>query len=220
VSSTLAVSALYLLVELVARVRDVDTDQPEPSEGPARLPFALDTLELAPEVNLDDERRAVVGRALPATVAFLALAYFASALVVAGLPPLSGFLGKVAMLSAALDPAGLGIAERAAPRAAVWVFFVLLIVSGLIATLALSRAGIRQFWTAAERPPPRLRLVEIAAVAVLVGGCAALAIGAQPAMRYATDTAGALHRPALYVDAVMGATPRPQPSVPDVERPR
>ena len=219
-SSTFALSALYLLVELLERVRDVDTDQPEPepSGAHARLPFALESLELPQGVNLDDDRRAVVGRALPATVAFLGLAYVASALVVAGLPPLSGFLGKVAMLSAAIDPGGLAAGETA-PRGAAWLFFALLIASGLVATLALSRAGIRQFWTAADRPAPRLRLVEFAAVAILVGSCGALAIGAERAMRYATDTARALHRPSLYVGAVMQAAPRPQPTVPVPGRP-
>ena len=214
VSSTLALSALYLLVELCERVRDVDVDQPEaePGEAQSRLPFALESLELPQGVNLDDERRAVVGRALPATVAFLALAYLGSALVVAGLPPMSGFLAKVAMLSAALDPAGIAAVQRPEPRGAVWLFFGLLIVSGLIATLALSRAGIKQFWTAADRPAPRLRIVECLAVAVLLAACIGLVIGAERAMRYATDTAHALHQPALYIGTVMDATPRPQPS--------
>ena len=213
VSSTLALSALYLLVELCEREHDVDTDQPEPEpeEAHARLPFALDKLELPQGVNLDDDRRALVGRALPAAVVFLGLAYLACALVVAGLPPLSGFLGKVAMLSAALDPAGLAAAVRPSPRGAVWVFFALLIVSGLIATLALSREGIQQFWRARDRRPPRLRIVECIAVAVPLIGCVALAIGARDAMRFATDTARALHRPTLYVQAVTTARPVPPP---------
>jgi len=205
VSSTLALSALYLLVELCERVHDVDTDHPEPDVADARLPFALEALELPQGVNLDDEHRVLVGRALPATVAFLGLAYLACALVVAGLPPLSGFLGKVAMLSAALDPGGLAAAVRPSPRFAVWLFGALLIGSGLFATLALARAGIHQFWTATDRPPPRLRVVECAAVAVLLVACAAMAVGADRAMRYASDTARALHRPALYIDAVMAA---------------
>ncbi|MFI4924657.1 MAG: monovalent cation/H+ antiporter subunit D [Vicinamibacteria bacterium] len=211
-SSTLALSALYLLVELCEREHDVDTDQPdpEPGEASARRPFALESIELPPGVNLDDERRAVIGRAMPATVVFLALAYLACALVVAGLPPLSGFLAKVAMLSAALDPAGLA-AARPAPRTAVWVFFALLILSGLVATLALSREGIKQFWNARDRLPPRLRMVECVAVAIPLLACVAMAAGADRAMRFATDTARALHRPTLYVQAVTTARPVPPP---------
>ena len=213
VSSTLAVAALYLLVELCEREHDVDTDQPEPEPGEARsrLPFALESLELPQGVNLDDDRRVVVGRAMPAAVAFLGLAYLASALVVAGLPPLSGFLGKVAMLSASLDPAGLASAVRPSPRVAVWIFFVLLIVSGLVATLALSREGIQQFWRGGDRMPPRLRVVECVALALPIVGCVALALFADRAMRFTTDTARALHQPTLYVQAVTTARPVPPP---------
>jgi multicomponent K+:H+ antiporter subunit D len=213
VSSTLALSALYLLVELCEREHDVDADQPEPDPGEprARLPFALESLELPQGVNLDDDRRAIVGRAMPATVVFLALAYLAMALVVAGLPPLSGFLGKVAMLSAALDPAGLAATARPSPRAALWLFFALLIVSGLVATLALSREGIQQFWRTRDRRPPRLRIVECVAVGIPLVCCVALAAGAQDAMRFATDTARALHRPTLYVQAVTTARTVPSP---------
>ena len=44
-----------------------------------------------------------IGIAIPATMAVLGLAFLGCALVVAGLPPLSGFIAKFALLSAALD---------------------------------------------------------------------------------------------------------------------
>ncbi|MEO8486451.1 MAG: monovalent cation/H+ antiporter subunit D [Betaproteobacteria bacterium] len=215
VSSTLALSALYLLVELFERVHDVDTDapepdEPEPDEPEPAIPLALHKLELPQGVNLDDQERELVGKAIPPSVAFLALAYLVCALVIAGLPPLSGFLGKFAILSAALDPGGLAAAPSTTLGAG-WAFFTLVIVSGFFATLALSRAGIRQFWTSQDRRPPRLRIVECAAVVLLLAACGALAIEAEHAMRVATDTARALHRPALYIDAVMAARPVPAP---------
>ena len=209
VSSTLALSALYLLVELGERVHDVDTDHPEHVEAPARLPFALETLELPQGVNLDDDERALVGRVMPPAVVFLGLAYLTCALVIAGLPPLSGFLAKFAMLAAALDPDGLAATVRSSPTPAAWVFMAMLIGSGLLATLALARTGMRQFWSSRERPPPRLRVVEIIAVALPLAGCVALAVGAGAALRYVDDTSRALHRPALYIDAVLGARPVP-----------
>ena len=76
-------------------------------------------------------------------MAFLGLAFIACALLIAGLPPLSGFVGKLAMLSALLD-AGRAPAPR--PR---WTLFALLIVSGLLSTIALVRVGIRHFWSPA-----------------------------------------------------------------------
>ena len=52
-------------------------------------------------------------------MAFLGLSFVACALLIAGLPPLSGFVGKFAMLSALLDrrPA----ACRGAPPRRGWV---------------------------------------------------------------------------------------------------
>ena len=40
-----------------------------------------------------------------------------------------------------------------------------LILSGLAALIALTRAGIRAFWASADRTVPRVRLIEMAPVA-------------------------------------------------------
>ena len=45
-----------------------------------------------------------VGIAIPATMGMLGLAFIGCALVIAGLPPLSGFIAKFALLTAALNP--------------------------------------------------------------------------------------------------------------------
>jgi multicomponent K+:H+ antiporter subunit D len=45
----------------------------------------------------------------------MGLAYLMSTLVIAGLPPLSGFIGKFAMLGPLLDPQGLGTAPGTSP---------------------------------------------------------------------------------------------------------
>ena len=44
------------------------------------------------------------GIAIPATMALLGLGFIGCALVIAGLPPLSGFIAKFALLTAALNP--------------------------------------------------------------------------------------------------------------------
>ena len=153
----------------------------------------------------------LVGRAIPGAIAFLGLAFMACTLLIAGLPPLSGFVGKFAMLSALLNPAGLG-SSMGAPSTAAWFFLALLITSGLMALLALSRAGIRHFWAAHGRGVPRLHVLEGAPVAGLLLACLLITVYAGPVMRYTQATAYALHDPREYINAVMSARPMPYPT--------
>src|SRR4051812_716619 len=81
------------------------------------------------DVNLDAQAIPMVGRAIPAPLAYLAASFLLCTLVVAGLPPLSGFVGKVAMLQGVMEARSTG-----APAAA-WVLFALLIVSSLTASI-------------------------------------------------------------------------------------
>ena len=198
-SSTLAGCALFLLVELIERARQVEL-APQ-ADDDDHLPDFLDA-EPPQDINLDDEAQALIGRAIPAALVFLGLAFVLCALVVAGLPPLSGFIGKVAMLSALLEvPAG------PAGAAAGPTLFVLLIVAGLLATTALLRVGVRHFWAPQNRPPPRLRVTECVPIALLLGGCLLLVARGEPALAYARATADALHQPRHYIDAVFRAVP-------------
>ena len=95
---------------------------------------------------------------------------------------------------------------------AAWTLFTLLIVSGLAAMLALTRAGIRFFWAPQDRPVPRLRIIECLPVAVLVGACMALTVRAELVMHYTRAAADALHQPAQYIATVMSARPVPAPA--------
>jgi len=201
-SSTLAATAMYLLVELLERARQAEIDPPvEIVAGP--LPAFVDARSVG-VVNLDDQEAPLIGRALPAALAFLGVAFAVGALVIAGLPPLSGFVGKVAMLSALLD-AEAG-ASGAGP-AARWSLFALLIVSGLLASIALMRIGIRQFWAPQERPAPHLRIAECVPIGLLLGACLVLVVRGEPALRYLRDAAENLHRPERYIDSVRAARP-------------
>ncbi|MEO7007543.1 MAG: cation:proton antiporter, partial [Caldimonas sp.] len=213
-SSTLAASALFLLIELVERSRGMGADAPLPEIGSENAPFVLDPVEVAapPEgVNLDDLEQALIGRAMPAAMVFLGLSFVVCALLISGLPPLSGFVAKFAMLSALLDPGGRGGAALPIGVAR-WTLLALLIGSGLASTVALVRAGIRYFWAPQQRPAPQLRMIECMPVAALLASCAALVVGAAPALRYAQAAADTLHRPALYIDAVLSARPLPNPA--------
>ena len=210
-SSTLAVGALFLLSDLIDRWRDRETSGLPYEPRSDEAPFLNAELVPTSGLNLDDNEAVLVGEAIPAAAAFLGLAFIAATLLVAGLPPLSGFVGKVAMLTALLNPLGLGASAGYQPGLAGWAFVVLLIGCGLLALLALTRAGIRHFWAAHDRPLPQLRLMEGLPVAGLLGACVALAVLAEPAMHYTQATADALYAPGTYVRAVMSAQPVPAP---------
>ncbi len=196
VTATLSAGALFLMVELVKRT----------SVGGRAQRLAPDT---SPEEddNLDDEQLPLVGRAFPVSVALLGLAFIASALLVAGLPPLSGFLAKVALLSAAVN-AEDGIANAA------WILMALLLLSGLFGTIALARAGIRHFWSKGGHVAPHLRAAEASAVLLLILASGLLTVFAEPVVRYTAATATSLHAPRPYIDAVLQARSHPGASAP------
>jgi len=154
---------------------------------------------------------------IPVPVALLGLAFIACAVLVAGLPPLSGFLAKVALLTELSRLEGLGSSNTPAPTPAVWWLSGALLVSGLVAIVSMSRAGIRHFWSA-ETPSSRLKFVEGAPVFALLLACTWLTARAEPVMRYTRATAESLHSPIGYIDAVLSAKPVPGPTRPMMGR--
>jgi multicomponent K+:H+ antiporter subunit D len=180
--STLGIAALFLLIELVERVR---------APGADVLAVTAEAFgEGEEEIEPEDE----AGVAIPATMALLGLSFVCCALLIAGLPPLPGFVAKFALFAALLQPDPV-------PGAA-WALLVLLNVSGLASIIAMGRSGVRIFW-ASQTNPPRVRLIEMAPVAALIAVCFALTLAAGPAMRYLQDTAQALHAPRAYIESVL-----------------
>jgi len=129
--------------------------------------------------------------------------FFAAAVAVTGLPPLSGFVGKFLIL-------------RAAPGQP-WVWTVILLAA-LLAVIALARAGSQVFFnslpatdtTATGQPSPASpssSARELLAIGGLLGLILALTIFAGPALDYAQATAQQLAEPARYISAVLGAKP-------------
>ena len=117
--------------------------------------------------------------------ALLGTLFFITALSVAGLPPFSGFLGKLVILQSVT----LGV-EKA------WVWSAILI-SSLLIIIALSRAGTTLFW----RYPPNADPDESSIVSrwqvsgvvlLLLASVAMVAFGAH-AVQYTTDAANQLH---------------------------
>jgi multicomponent K+:H+ antiporter subunit D len=116
------------------------------------------------------------------------------------LPPLPGFVAKFALLSTALRAAQVG----AVPWTT-WALFAAILLSGFASLIALSRVGMRLFWSVAARATPRLRVLEAAPVAVLIVLCLGLSAAAGPVGRYLDSAARSLHQPDTYVRAVLAA---------------
>ncbi|WP_445178732.1 monovalent cation/H+ antiporter subunit D [Pseudomonas sp. McL0111] len=207
VSSTLALSALFLLSELIERSRSAN-EIPLEDESEL-LPRPQESLQPPKGINLDDEQKAVVGQVIPWTMAFLGLSFIACALLIIGMPPLSGFIGKLNLISALLNPLGMGSGEPVSNAA--WALLALLILSGLASLMAFARMGIQRFWTPEERPSPLLRKLECAPIFLLLGLSIALTFKAEPLMRYTQAAADALNNPQQYVMAVLGTRSVPSP---------
>ena len=186
VSSTLGLGAFFLLIELVERGREPGADV-----------LAVTREVYGEEDDLEESNE--VGIAIPATMAILGLAFIGCALVISGLPPLSGFIAKFALLTAALNP------STGAVSTASWVMLPVLILSGLAALIAMTRAGIRAFWASADRAVPRVRLIEVAPVGALLLLCVIQTIHAGPIMRFMQATAQSLHAPHDYIRGVLGS---------------
>jgi multicomponent K+:H+ antiporter subunit D len=121
------------------------------------------------------------------------------AVAVAGLPPLSGFLGKL-MLMQAVAPPGW--------QAAWWTA---LLLSGLGVTLVLARTAALLFWQPEDPLPdqPAGRGGK-AALLLLAAAGPLLVLGAAPVSALARGAADQLHARTPYMDAVLGTAPPTQ----------
>ncbi len=148
-------------------------------------PHSGDRLQRAEKINR-----------LPLQIGFLLLAATA-----AGLPPFSGFVGKLMLLSAV---------SQSSLAAAIWTVILL---AGLLTTVALAKAGSRLFWeapvqdeqeapvTAAE--PASCNKPQYAATFALITASVLLVICARPLSDFTLRTAQQLHDPAQYIGAVI-----------------
>lgn len=185
VSSTLAASAMYLIIEPVERA-SADDDALGLFE-----PVFEDEYLGGPE---DEERETEIGVAISATVAMLGGGFILVALLLAGLPPLPSFLAKFTIISALVGGDG-GVTA--------WLMVFLMIASGLAALIAMTRAGIDLLWKPAERPPTRINIIEATPIGFLLVTCAGLAVWAGPVMSYMQKTAQELNNPGAYIQSVL-----------------
>lgn len=188
-SSVLAVGALFLLLELTERSQSFGADVLAVSQEAFEA-------EDPDELSLSEQ---VIGVPLPATMAFLALSFFICSLLLIGLPPLSGFVAKFSLLSAALRTS-----EYGAPTFNVWLFFAAMLISGMACLIAYVRCGIRLFWLPEDLRIPALRISEALPILVLIAACIMLTVRAGAVIEYLEDTALYLDQPMHYINAVLG----------------
>jgi multicomponent K+:H+ antiporter subunit D len=123
--------------------------------------------------------------------------FFLAALGMVGMPPLSGFIGKLLILDV----------TRASPQfVAIWGT---ILVSSLLLTVGFARAGSVLFWKHTTGDPQGpdvagLHGVQVAIVVLLLVVAAGLTIFAGPVMDEMNATAGQLFEPVRYVRAVLG----------------
>jgi multicomponent K+:H+ antiporter subunit D len=124
--------------------------------------------------------------------------FFTAAIAMAGLPPLSGFLGKLLILDAAYD------SDKMA-----WIWAVVLGAS-LISIVGFARAGSTVFWKSKSvepeenaepaAPPAALSYVAVGGLITLL---VAHTVFAGPATSYTTAIAQGLFAPHDYVTTVL-----------------
>jgi multicomponent K+:H+ antiporter subunit D len=133
-----------------------------------------------------------------AGAALTAALFFVGAIAMAGLPPLSGFIGKLLILNASF-----------ANGAAVWIWAVVLI-SSLVSIVGFSRAGSEVFWKAQSvtRPedealPDRPSTLSYVAVGGLIVLLVAHTVFAGQVHGYTTAISAQLFAPEAYISTVL-----------------
>ncbi len=146
------------------------------------------------------EQRGAVGSELrPAALVsqpvLLASLFFIAAIAVVGLPPLSGFIGKLLLLTSA-----------SGTEVMVW-FWAVLLVASFLALIAMSRSGSAIFFktdAAAVASHTHMHPVALFAILALTASSLVLALYADSLTSFANDTAAQLIDPLNYIHGVLG----------------
>ncbi|WP_229401190.1 Na+/H+ antiporter subunit D [Micromonospora okii] len=143
--------------------------------------------------STDLRRLGGLARAAP----LLGLLFFVPAMNLAGIPPFSGFLGKLGLLQAGVAAGG--------PLP--WALVVAGTATSLLTLYAASRVWNIAFWreppAAVEQPAVRLPKLMVAATAALVGLGLVLTLVAGPLFGVTTDAATDLRARTPYLRAVL-----------------
>ena len=129
----------------------------------------------------------------------LSTMFFIAAMAMVGLPPFSGFIGKLLLLQAAVEQPSM-----------VWFWAVILIAS-FFALIALSRAGSALFLKTDDTAATGVRAggASLLAVTALLLSGPLLAVYGDVVSGFTTATAEQLMQPMQYIEGVLGPQPSP-----------
>jgi multicomponent Na+:H+ antiporter subunit D len=128
----------------------------------------------------------------------IAVLFFIPAMNLAGIPPFSGFIGKVGLIEA-----GIGY-----DRTAGWILIAVSVITSLLTLYAIAKIWNRAFWqepseeiVARDVPMPKVMTGATTAMIVFSLG---LTVLAGPLMNYADEAAHSVLQRTPYVGAVLG----------------
>jgi multicomponent K+:H+ antiporter subunit D len=157
-------------------------------------------------VDLITQRRLGPGDALTVAPRFsqaglIAPLFFLAAIAMTGMPPLSGFIGKLLILDGARDTPYMS-----------WIWSLVLGTS-LLSIVGFARGGSTLFWKSESlegvlKSKRRRSGLQFVAVSALLAGTVCLTLFAGPITSYLDQTAAQLFAPAGYVDAVLKTAER------------
>jgi len=133
-----------------------------------------------------------------ASIGSISALYLLAAIALVGMPPLSGFIGKLLILTA-----------TAAHPAAGWIWATILVTT-LVGMIGLSRSGSILFWKsstcheAVRAAPALVKRTELLPSAALVALLAALVLGGGVVVAYMDSMSAQLFAPQNYIEAVLG----------------
>jgi hypothetical protein len=135
---------------------------------------------------------------------WLGVLFFVAALSLVGLPPLSGFFGKLVIIQAGWTPAH-------------WWLSVLGLATGALTLLSMMKIWSYGFWHPPDAPtamaPTQVKRSSKGAylgIVMLVGSALFLGFGAEPVYRIAFNAGKQLANPRYYIAAVLGEEAVPE----------
>ena len=188
IGSTLACGVLFLLVEPVSR-----------EDGGIAALLALTADAYGVDFRQEDIEPTMESPGLTVGVPLLAATFGITVLALSGMPPLPGFIGKLAMIQGLMN-------THYPPDVFGWAFIALLLISGLATLIGLARIGIQNFWSEEVQPQPA-KALEIAPVLLLLMVLLMISFKADVVLRYTKATSQLLYENNAYAVGVLTTPP-------------